>query len=146
MVGYYFHFSQTFNFPYSVRIGELLCCQIRLCWPLCAFINYIYLFTYNNFNVVLGIGRRLAVVCHHVNAIKPTLQEDRCSARVCNVFPYIKQEAQLSPSDRAMRLISSFLAYCHATVQKLLTPTKGALTRHKTKNSHGRPVYKIWSL
>jgi len=31
-----------------------------------------------------------------------------------------KQEAQLSPSDRAMRLVSSNLAKCHATVQKLL--------------------------
>ena len=30
------------------------------------------------------------------------------------------QEAQLSPSDRAMRLVSSNLANCHATVQKLL--------------------------
>ena len=29
------------------------------------------------------------------------------------------QEAQLSPSDRAMRLVSSNLANCHATVQKL---------------------------
>ena len=31
-----------------------------------------------------------------------------------------RQEAQLSPSDRAMRLVSSNLANCHATVQKLL--------------------------
>ena len=30
------------------------------------------------------------------------------------------QEAQLSPSDRATRLVSSNLASCHATVQKLL--------------------------
>jgi len=30
------------------------------------------------------------------------------------------QEAQLSPSDRAMRLVSSNFASCHATVQKLL--------------------------
>ena len=30
------------------------------------------------------------------------------------------QEAQLSPSDRAMRLVSSNLANCHATEQKLL--------------------------
>ena len=38
-----------------------------------------------------------------------------------------KQEARLSPSDRAMRLVSSNLANCHATVQKLLirqVPTK----------------------
>jgi len=32
----------------------------------------------------------------------------------------VKQQAQLSPSDRAMRLGSSNLAKCHATVQKLL--------------------------
>ena len=31
-----------------------------------------------------------------------------------------EQEAQLSPSDRAMPLVSSNLASCHATVQKLL--------------------------
>jgi len=31
-----------------------------------------------------------------------------------------KQEAQLSPSDGAMRFVSSNLASCHATVQKLL--------------------------
>ena len=31
-----------------------------------------------------------------------------------------RQEAQLSPSDRAMRLVSSNIANCHATVQKLL--------------------------
>ena len=31
-----------------------------------------------------------------------------------------KQEAQLSPSERAMHLVSSNLANCHATVQKLL--------------------------
>ena len=30
------------------------------------------------------------------------------------------QKAQLSPSDRAMRLVSSNLANCHTTVQKLL--------------------------
>jgi len=30
------------------------------------------------------------------------------------------QEDQLSPSDRAMRLVSCNLANCHATVQKLL--------------------------
>jgi len=31
-----------------------------------------------------------------------------------------RQEAQLSPSDRAMRLVSSNLANYHATLQKLL--------------------------
>ena len=34
--------------------------------------------------------------------------------------PSEKQEAQLSPSDRAMRLVSSNLANYHATVQRLL--------------------------
>ena len=33
---------------------------------------------------------------------------------------FYQQEAQLSPSDRAMRLVSSNLANYHATVQKLL--------------------------
>ena len=32
----------------------------------------------------------------------------------------VEQEAQLSPSDRAMRLVSSNLANYHATMQKLL--------------------------
>jgi len=32
----------------------------------------------------------------------------------------VKQEAQRSPSDQAMRLVSSYLANYHATVQKLL--------------------------
>jgi len=32
----------------------------------------------------------------------------------------LQQEAQISPSDRAMHLVSSNLANCHATVQKLL--------------------------
>jgi len=38
-----------------------------------------------------------------------------------------QQEAQLSPSDRAMRFVSSNLANYHATVQKLLT--RQVLTR-----------------
>jgi len=33
---------------------------------------------------------------------------------------FVRQEAQLSPTDRAMRRVSSNLANCHATVQKLL--------------------------
>jgi len=42
---------------------------------------------------------------------------------VNELYPYIAeflQEAQLSPSDRAMHLVSSNLANYHATVQKLL--------------------------
>jgi len=35
---------------------------------------------------------------------------------VCPI-PLAQQEAQLSPSDRAMRLVSSNLANCHATAQ-----------------------------
>ena len=44
------------------------------------------------------------------------LKKKRTAAvgRIC------KQEAQLSPSERAMRLVSSNLANYHATVQKLL--------------------------
>ena len=37
-----------------------------------------------------------------------------------SVVTKARQEAQLSPSNRAMRLVSSNLANCHATVQKLL--------------------------
>jgi len=37
-----------------------------------------------------------------------------------HVLAHYKQEAQLSPSDREMRLVSSNLANYHATVQKLL--------------------------
>jgi len=39
----------------------------------------------------------------------------------------IGQVAQLSPSDRAMRLVSSNLANYHATVKKL--PTRQVLTK-----------------
>jgi len=39
---------------------------------------------------------------------------------LCEYYSLIGQEAQLSPSDRAMRLVSSNLANYHATVQKLL--------------------------
>ena len=38
---------------------------------------------------------------------------------ICTSATDSTQEAQLSPSDRAMRLVSSNLANCHATVQKL---------------------------
>jgi len=37
-----------------------------------------------------------------------------------NLNAKVEQEAQLSPSDRAMRLVSSNLANYHATMQKLL--------------------------
>ena len=45
-----------------------------------------------------------------------------CNEDLCNGKRKAVQEAQLSPSDRAMRLVSSRpnLANYHATVQKLL--------------------------
>ena len=39
------------------------------------------------------------------------------------------QEAQLSPSDRAMRIVSSNLASYQATVQKLLIGLRQVLTK-----------------
>ena len=42
------------------------------------------------------------------------------SILLLQMSPDCAQEAQLSPSDRAMRLVSSNLASSHATVQKLL--------------------------
>jgi len=44
----------------------------------------------------------------------------RCWLGVAKSIRPVKQEAQLSPSDRAMRIVSSNLANYHATVQKLL--------------------------
>ena len=40
--------------------------------------------------------------------------------QILSILNRFKQEAQLSPSDRAMRLVSSNLANYHTTVQKLL--------------------------
>jgi len=40
--------------------------------------------------------------------------------RQTHIKQQTQQEAQLSPSDRAMRLVSSNLANYHATAQKLL--------------------------
>jgi len=42
------------------------------------------------------------------------------SGEIRVILRAVLQEAQLSPSDRAMHLVSSNLASCHATVQKLL--------------------------
>ena len=59
-------------------------------------------------------------------AISGDLQGNAATYLSCggNVNNQIKkgflQETQLSPSDRAMRLVSSNLGNCHATVQKLL--------------------------
>jgi len=39
---------------------------------------------------------------------------------MCSLVSLPEQKAQLSPTDRAMRLVSSNLANYHATVQKLL--------------------------
>ena len=52
--------------------------------------------------------RRRATLCTRKRLLKTVYLMER------------RQEAQLSPSDRAMRLVSSNLANYHATVQKLL--------------------------
>ena len=49
---------------------------------------------------------------------KSLLRIGHCDEKLCGLNK--QQEAQLSPSDRAMRLVSSNLANCQATVQKLL--------------------------
>ena len=53
---------------------------------------------------------------------------------------HMQQEAQLSPSDRAMRLVSSNLANYHATVQKLLIRQvltgKGLIIVHSAKSHY----------
>jgi len=48
------------------------------------------------------------------------LQVEVTSIRLFLLCTGVTQEAQLSPSDRAMRLVSSNHANYHATVQKLL--------------------------
>jgi len=48
------------------------------------------------------------------------LIDNEAQLLVGSVYRQSEQEAQLSPSDCAMRLVSSNLANCHATVQKLL--------------------------
>jgi len=45
---------------------------------------------------------------------------DRGEGEESSFFAVGRQETQLSPSDRAMRLVSTNLANYHATVQKLL--------------------------
>ena len=49
-----------------------------------------------------------------------THPEDKSNVKAVQVRDTLLQEAHLSPSNRAMRLVSSNLANCHATVQKLL--------------------------
>ena len=44
----------------------------------------------------------------------------KCGVLISEGIAESQQEAQLSPSDRTMRLVSSNHASCHATVQKLL--------------------------
>jgi len=52
----------------------------------------------------------------------PGLRRELCTADLTEMPTPLQnqQEAQLSPSDRAMRLVSSNLASCHATMHKLL--------------------------
>ena len=60
-----------------------------------------------------------------------------------------RQEAQLSPSDRAMRLVSSNLANYHATVQRLLIQLKGKYSLESTDpreseiRAHLRPQFSV---
>jgi len=51
---------------------------------------------------------------------KNAKEQDTLRKQINECVSYTKREAQLSPSDRAMHLVSSNLANCHATVQKLL--------------------------
>jgi len=60
-----------------------------------------------------GKTRNFAAVRWFLHAKYPVCHEN-------NIKVQKEQEALLSPSDRAMRLVSSNLASCHATVQKLL--------------------------
>jgi len=50
------------------------------------------------------------------------INKNTASAPLFRFTILLQQEAQLSPSDRVMRLVSSNLANYHATVQKLLRP------------------------
>ena len=60
-----------------------------------------------------------------------------------------RQEAQLSPSDRAMRLVSNNLASYHATVQRLLIQLKGKYSLESTDpreseiRAHLRPQFSV---
>ena len=56
--------------------------------------------------------------CRHQTLSSRPLNFRAMAAPVANLE--LKQEAQLSPSNRAMRLVSSNLASYHATAQKLL--------------------------
>ena len=55
---------------------------------------------------------------HYSNLFVKRLR--RCLFHTTIFHPLRKQEAQLSPRDRAMRRVNWNLANCHATVQKLL--------------------------
>jgi len=65
----------------------------------------------------------ITALCSKVSAVKETnwkrvIWISTVKIRLIGVF--YKQEAQLSPRDRAMRRVNWNLANCHATVQKLL--------------------------
>ena len=83
---------------------------------------------YLNINLFLGFSSWLGLTGQKLSRNSCRISADTAVARVhlrqlmlvtC-IVPRCEQEAQLSPSDRAMRLVSSNLANCHATVQKLL--------------------------
>ena len=70
-------------------------------------------------------GGRCSAVRRGVGALDATCNDALHRGTLCQTTGLIMprnyiQEAQLSPSDRAMRLVSSNLANYHATVQKLL--------------------------
>ena len=73
-------------------------------------------------------GQNLKKIWHQNNKIDWSsdtnlIITDNCRIKYYELYYlklYFKQKAQLSPSDRAMRLVSSNLANYHATVQKLL--------------------------
>jgi len=75
-----------------------------------------------------GVGQELSVARCMLTITCPGGLSGACSLQVYGRYRRCielnctlnRQEAQLSPSDRAMRLVSSNLADYHATVQKLL--------------------------
>jgi len=66
--------------------------------------------------VVEAAGCSAVIAVHRSETVWPTLQMGQNELGVLQRF---RQEAQLPPSDREMRLVSSNLANYHATVQKL---------------------------
>ena len=69
---------------------------------------------------VFKLGSRVDHVTHHAQQLFK-VNRSKVNHQAIKLLSYcMKQEAQLSLSDRAMRLVSSNFASYHATVQKLL--------------------------